>query len=107
MSMVKQIFSEMPRHFDREAARGLNAVIQFRLSGDEGGHYHVIIRDGSIDVREGAHQSPHVILTMSGEDYVELATGKLSAQMAFMTGKLRINGDMGLAVRMQSLIKPG
>lgn len=107
MSVVRQIFAQMPNHFDREAARGMNAVIQFSLSGEGGGQYHAIIHDGSIDVREGAHRSPHVTLTMAGPDYVELATGKLSAQMAFMTGKLRIAGDMGLAVRMQSLLRVG
>jgi putative sterol carrier protein len=107
MPTVKQIFDEIPKRFDPDAARGLNAVIQFSLSGEGGGNYHAIIKDGTIDVREGSHQSPHMTLSMSGDDYVDLATGKLNAQMAFMTGKLRIAGDMGLAVKMQSLIRVG
>jgi putative sterol carrier protein len=105
MTDVKQIFSEMPRRFDPDAARGLNAVIQFSLSGDKGGSYHAIIENGTIDVREGVHRSPHMTLSMKGEDYIALATGTLSTQMAFMTGRLRIAGDMELAVKMQSFLR--
>jgi putative sterol carrier protein len=104
---VKQLFSEIPSRFDPEAARGLFAIMQFNLSGQGGGNYHAIIKDGTIEVSEGTHPSPHMTLSMTGEDYVDLATGKLNAQMAFMTGRLRIAGDMGLAVKMPSLIKVG
>jgi putative sterol carrier protein len=40
---------------------------------------------------------------MAAQDYLDMVNGKLNPQMAFMTGKLRISGDMGLALRMQSL----
>jgi putative sterol carrier protein len=107
VTTVKQLFAEMPGRFDPDAARGLFAIIQFNLSGDGGGHYHAVIKDETIDVVEGTHPSPHMTMSMSADDYVDLATGKLNAQMAFMTGKLRIAGDMGLAVKMPSLIKVG
>jgi putative sterol carrier protein len=42
---------------------------------------------------------------MSAADYVELATGRLSAQMAFMTGRLRLAGDMSLAEKVQPLLR--
>lgn len=107
MTTVKQLFAEIPSRFDPEAARGLFAIMQFNLSGKNGGHYYATIKEGSIEVVEGTHPSPHMTLSMTGEDYVDLATGKLNSQMAFMTGKLRIAGDMGLAVKMPSLIKVG
>jgi putative sterol carrier protein len=107
MPSVKQLFADLPSRFDPEAARGLYAIMQFNLSGESGGHYHAIIQDGTIQVAEGTHPSPHMTLSMTGEDYVELATGKLNAQMAFMTGKLRIAGDMGLAVKLPTLLKVG
>ena len=44
-------------------------------------------------------------MTMAGKDYVDLTLGKLNGQMAFMQGKLKIAGDMGLAMKMQTLFK--
>jgi putative sterol carrier protein len=47
-------------------------------------------------------------LSMTASDYVDMIMGKLNGQMAFMSGKLKISGDMGLAMKMQSLFKrPG
>jgi putative sterol carrier protein len=102
---VKDIFREMPSRFNADAAKGMDAVIQFNLTGDEGGQYHAIIKDGALEVKEGMHPSPKMTMTMAGKDYIDLTLGKLNGQMAFMQGKLKIAGDMGLAMKMQSLFK--
>ena len=102
---VKEIFSQMPTNFNADAAKGMNSVIQFNLSGDGGGNYHVIIKDGACSVAEGSHASPNMTMTMAAQDYVDMISGKLNGQMAFMSGKLKIAGDMGLAMKMQSLFK--
>ncbi len=95
----------MPSRFNKEAAKGLNAVYQFDLSGDGGGKWHVIVNNDSCEVKEGAHASPNITISMAAQDYLDMISGKLNGQMAFMTGKLRIAGDMGLALRMQSLFQ--
>jgi putative sterol carrier protein len=102
---VKEIFNQMAANLNADAAKGMNSVIQFNLSGDGGGNYHVIIKDGACTVSEGAHASPNMTMTMAAQDYVDMITGKLNGQMAFMSGKLKIAGDMGLAMKMQSLFK--
>jgi len=102
---VKEIFSAMPTNFNADAAKGMNSVIQFNLTGDGGGNYHVVIKDGACAVNEGTHASPNMTMTMAAQDYVDMITGKLNGQMAFMSGKLKIAGDMGLAMKMQSLFK--
>jgi len=102
---VKAIFSAMPQNFNADAAKGMSSVIQFNLSGDGGGTYHVTIKDGACAVAEGAHASPNMTMTMAAQDYVDMISGKLNGQMAFMSGKLKIAGDMGLAMKMQSLFK--
>lgn len=102
---VQDIFKEMPNRFNKDAAKGMNSVIQFNLTGDGGGEYHAIIKDGAIEVNEGKHASPNMTLTMAGKDYIDMTTGKLNGQMAFMQGKLKIAGDMGLAMKMQTLFK--
>jgi putative sterol carrier protein len=102
---AKQVFAEMPNRFNKEAAKGLNAVYQFDLSGDGGGKWHVIIKDENCEVKEGPAASPSITISMTAQDYLDMISGKLNGQMAFMTGKLRIAGDMGLALRMQSLFQ--
>jgi putative sterol carrier protein len=99
----KQAFDMMPSRFNKEASKGLNAVYQFDLSGDGGGKWYVVIANEQCQVSEGAHASPNITISMTAQDYLDLVTGKLNGQVAFMTGKLRIAGDMGLALRMQSL----
>ncbi len=99
----KQVFDAMPGRFKKEAAKGLNAIYQFDLSGDGGGKWHAIIKDETCQVMEGAHPSPSMTMSMTAQDYLDMSTGKLNPQVAFMSGKLRIAGDMGLALRMQSL----
>ncbi len=105
---VKQIFDEMPKNFNADAGKNMNAVIQFNLSGDGGGNYHVVIKDGGCNVQQGTHASPNMTMRMAAQDYCDMITGKLNGQMAFMSGKLKIAGDMGLAMKMQTLFKrPG
>jgi len=99
----KEIFAEMPKNLNADAAKGMNSTIQFNLSGD-----NVAIKDGTCQVQEGTASSPNMTLSMSAQDYVNMIMGKLNGQMAFMSGKLKISGDMGLAMKMQSLFKrPG
>lgn len=99
----KEIFAAMPGRFNKDAAKGLNATFQFDLSGDNGGKWHAIINNETCQVKEGAAASPSITISMTAQDYVDMTTGKLNGQVAFMSGKLRIAGDMGLALRLQSL----
>jgi len=69
--------------------------------------YHFTIANETIDVQTGTHDKPNITLTMKEGDYLDMINGKLNGQMAFMTGKLKIAGDMGLALKLQSLFKPG
>jgi putative sterol carrier protein len=100
---VKQSFEMMPSRFNKEAAKGLDATYQFDISGDGGGKWHVVIKDQKADVKEGAAASPSITISMAAQDYLDMLSGKLNGQVAFMSGKLRIAGDMGLALRMTSL----
>ena len=101
----KDIFAEMPKQLDANAAKGMNSTIQFNLSGDNGGQWYVNIKDGKAEVHEGTAPSANMTMSMAANDYVDMTTGKLNGQMAFMSGKLKISGDMGLAMKMQTLFK--
>jgi putative sterol carrier protein len=100
---LKEFFKQLPSKLDPDAAEDLDAVYQFDLSGAHGGHYVVTIREGACQVKEGRHEDPHVILSMAGEDCVKVLKGELSGPAAAISGRIRISGDMGLAMQLRAL----
>lgn len=102
-STLHDILRVLPSRLDPEAAEGLTAVYQFDLSDPQSAQYHLTIADGRCTVTQGAHPDPHVILSMSGEDAVKILSGQLSGQMAAMSGRLSVSGDLGLAMQLRGL----
>jgi putative sterol carrier protein len=100
---IKEFFKRLPSKLDAEAAEDLDAVYQFDLTGAQGGQYVMTIREGACQVKEGRHEDPHVILSMAGEDCVKVLNGELSGPAAAMSGRIRISGDMGLAMQLRAL----
>lgn len=100
---LKEFFKQLPSKLDPEAAEDLEAVYQFDLSGSQGGQYVVMIREGTCQVKEGRHEDPHVILSMAGEDCIKVLNGELSGPAAAMSGRIRVTGDMGLALQLRAL----
>jgi putative sterol carrier protein len=96
-------FETLDQRFVADAAKGLKAVFQFELAGDNGGTWHIVVDDGKMTWAKGAHASPGITIKMAAEDYVKMINGKLNGQMAFMTGKMKIAGQIPLAMKMQSL----
>jgi len=102
-SLVKEFFRGLPAKFDAEAAEDLAAVYQFDLSGPQGGQYHVKIKDGACSVHEGTHPEPQVTFSMSGDDCVAVLSGRLDGSSVFLSGRLLISGDLGLAMQLRVL----
>ena len=105
MPTVKETFDLMPTKFRPEKAAGVNATIQYDISGDQGGTWHAVIKDGTCTVSSGPAANPNLTLGMSSQDWLDMIGGKLSGQMAFMSGKLKLKGDMGLAMKVGSLFQ--
>ncbi|MCA9935940.1 MAG: SCP2 sterol-binding domain-containing protein [Ardenticatenaceae bacterium] len=104
MPTVTDVFKEMPNRFNASAAAGLNATVQFSLSGDGGGDWYVTIADGSIEVDEGKVDSPKAAIIMDANDFVAMSSGELNAMAAFMSGKIKVEGDLSTVMQMQSLL---
>ncbi len=81
---------------------GMTCVYQFRV-GDA--IYIVSLTDGKAVVTKGEAPSPNCTITMADPDFLAMLSGKLNGQMAFMTGKLKIAGDFGLALKLETLLK--
>jgi putative sterol carrier protein len=103
MPTVKETFDAMPSRFKPERAAGTSAVIQYDIGGDGGGTWHAVIKDGSCSVGAGPGTNPSLTLQVSSQDWLDMLTGKQSGQMLFMSGRLKVKGDMGLAMKLGSM----
>ena len=105
MPTVSEVFEQMPSRFRPDRAAGMSAVIQYDISGDGGGTWHAVIKDGACTVSPGAGSNPQLTLAVSAQDWLDVVSKKQSAQMLFMSGKLKLKGDMGLAMKLGSMFE--
>lgn len=100
---VADIFDEMVRVFPVEKAAGLRACYLFRLSGAEGGNWTLTIADQQCSVAPGLAEKPDVTISMDVADFLKMVHGELQPVVAFMQGKLKLQGDMNKAMKLQEL----
>ncbi|HOF39451.1 MAG TPA: SCP2 sterol-binding domain-containing protein [Candidatus Hydrogenedentes bacterium] len=100
---VAGFFSELKAMVDPEKATGMNATYQFDITGDGGGAWHVTFAGGSVVVTEGKAAAPNITLTSDATTWMDIVNGRTSGQTAFLLGKLKIQGDMSLAMKLASV----
>ena len=101
---VAESFEELKTRIRPDKIKGMNATYQWDITGDGGGKWFVKLADGAVDIQAGQAEGPNITITISDENYLDLVSGKLNGQMAFLTGKLKIQGDMTLAMKLQSIL---
>jgi putative sterol carrier protein len=105
MTTVGELFQEMPSRFSPEKAGNMNATLLFDLTGEKGGQWTVKIADGQITVNEEAGSSiPTATVRMAAEDFQDMHSGKLNPMMAFMSGKVKVEGDLNTVMKFQSVV---
>lgn len=102
---AQEVFDNMPKVFLPEQAEGVNAVIQFELTGEGGGNWYASVADGRLTTAQGTAETPNLTLTASAEDYLAIVHGDLNAISAFMGGKVEIKGDINLALKFQKMFR--
>jgi putative sterol carrier protein len=107
ISEIAEIFPAMCQRFVPEKAEGVNAIIQFDLSGDNGGLYWLRIVEGRCESGDGQAENPKMTLRAAADDWHAVATGAMAPMQAFMSGKLKIQGDMSLAMKLQTMFAVG
>lgn len=104
MSNITKIFETIVGRFDADKMAGFNATVQFDLVGDDTKDYYVVIADGNAAYEQGMATDPAATVTMEAEDFVAMTSGELNPMMAFMQGKIKVQGDMSTVMKMQGLL---
>ncbi len=102
---IEKLMSRMPKAFIPDKAVGVDAVIQYHLTGEEAGDWIISIRDGNCFVEPGVAENPKMTLTADSQDYKDVILGKVNGMNAFMEGKLRLAGDLNLAMKLTSFFQ--
>jgi putative sterol carrier protein len=106
-SEVRKMMEALPAAFLPEKAGGTQALLQLDLTGDGGSQWQLEVTDGSCVVREGTALSPDATITMEAGDFLALLKRQLDPVQAFMGGKIKINGNMGLVLQFLNWFKLG
>jgi putative sterol carrier protein len=103
---ISDLMTKMPGAFVPEKAQGMDAVIQFRFTGSQAGDWYATIKDGKCETAQGSStRNPTMTLTADSDDYIKLVTGELDPMQAFMQGKLKLQGDLNLAMKITQMFK--
>jgi putative sterol carrier protein len=101
----EQIFTEMPNKFDAEAAGDWESKVLYKIEGDGGGNWIVEVKDGAAVVTVGECDDASATVETDAETWVGIAEGTVEPTTAFMTGKIRIQGNMADVMKSQSVFK--
>lgn len=102
---ISQLMEKMPNAFIAEKGAGLDVAIQFKFTGNEAGEWYAVVKDGKVTVTNGTHASPKMTLTADSSDFVKIFTGELDGMQAYMQGKIKLAGDLGLAMKLTQMFK--
>ena len=97
---VQEFFDALPSKADPTKIAGMNNTYVFDIA--DVGAWTVTVADGTVSVAEGAHDAD-CTLSASEETLMKIARGEANPTTAYMTGKLKIKGDMGAALKLQKL----
>ena len=107
VSSVKEVFERhMPAKLQSkpDVVAKINAIYQFNISGPDGGTWSVDCTQPGGRIEAGSAPNAKCTVVAVDLDFLNIVNGKLNAQMAFMSGKLKIQGDMGLAMKLQQIL---
>src|SRR5512137_613101 len=104
---VKDVFEKhMPEKLRAkpDVVGKINSIYQFNIGGAAGGQWSVDCTQPGGVIAAGAAPAPKCTVTCTDADFLAIVNGKLNPQMAFMSGKLKIQGDMALAMKLQLIL---
>jgi putative sterol carrier protein len=98
---VQEFFETLPSRADTSKTAGMNNSYGFDIEG--AGQWTVKVTDGAVSVMEGMEDAADVTISASQEIFEKIISGDQNPTSAYMTGKLKLKGDMGAAMKLQKL----
>ena len=106
--ILDEIFRRFPEYFRRGPLDSSEVALAFKITGRADGsadRYRVLIRDGEVTAGRDLDVDPRVTIVMDGVDFLKLVTGNSNPVMSFITGKLKVRGDLGFAAQIPGLFR--
>jgi putative sterol carrier protein len=106
--ILDEIFKRMSEHAEPQQIEGVDAVVHFEITdAPDGGSdvYEAVIRNGKVEVSDEPSEQPKVKIKTAPVPFLKLVTGQQSGPVLFMTGKLKLEGDVMFASRMTSFFR--
>ena len=106
--VLDEIFRRMSEHVDSEKAKGTDAVLHWKVTDrPDGGidHYEVVLEDGTCTVTDEPGRTPRVTFTVGPAAFLRLVSGAQAGPVLFMSGKLRIEGDLMFASQVANYFR--
>jgi putative sterol carrier protein len=97
---AREFFESLPARADASKTVGMSNTYLFDIEG--AGKWIVAVDDGAVSVREGEGDAD-VTIAATEENFQKIVSGEQNPTTAYMTGKLKIKGDMGAAMKLQKL----
>jgi len=103
--ILDTIFDRMPGQFRADRAGNTDTVISWTITGGPNGDdvYYLVIAGGVCTVSSDSGLEPKVAFTLGGYDFLQLISGTANPMMLFMTGKVKVKGDVALAANVANL----
>ena len=101
MPSVQEFFGSLESRVDPSRTAGMTNTYVFDIDG--AGQWTVAVDDGRVSVTDGASPDADCTITSSEENFGRIVAGELNPTSAYMTGKLKVKGDMGAAMKLQKL----
>lgn len=98
---VSEFFEGLPSRVDSSKIEGMNNTYRFDVDG--AGSWTVDVSDGQVSVAQDGDGEADCTIAVSDDNFQKLVAGELNPTTAYMTGKLKIKGDMGAAMKLQKL----
>lgn len=99
---IRKIFEMMTRTFRPERVGNERVIIQYDISGPDGGKWYIKIDKGRCEAEEGEDKDANLTIFADASDFKDIRLGRLDTIKAYMTRKLRVKGDMKLAMEMDN-----
>ncbi len=102
---VDGIFSAMPGLFRADKAAGVTCSVAYKVTGEGGGDYTCLITEGAFSLVKEQRADAQATVTITAEDWIALNEGRLDPMAAYMSGKLKGAGDLGLLQKFPRFFK--